>query len=925
MSMFGGNCMDFFDSVNEIIENQIYEVAKDEVKILKDNVPFELFEVCFEELMDVVFEISYKSLTQDYHDMKKDITISGTDKSERYEEFYNIVCSKNYLTKFNNKFPVLRYIIQSQVKSFLNYQLEIYKNYIEDKMKICSTFNKDFGNIKKIKCSFGDNHNGKSVAKIEFENGILIYKPRNLNNTLLFNSILTFITETTNDSIKFKSPLVTNGEDHAWQEFVEYKLCNSLDEARRYYYRCGIYLSIFYFLNTFDIHHENVICNGEYPALIDLETLCNGRTNNIYTITEGRDLLNGVLNTSFIPYVNPNGVFDLNISGILSEPDISKKMEKDVLVEDDELDLAYEKVNLAFSVSENVLGISTNEQLNMNEVKDYLLKGFDTGCKCVLGNKIKYINCIENFMKDKELIFRQLLRPTQVYHQFVEASYHPNMVKCHENYDELFDILIKNFKPSKHGYLRVNYEIEELKKGCIPSFYCLKDSRHLYSNRNIICENYYVETILDTIKSKIVSFTPEALNYQKRLICMSLISSFEDKDFKEQEVNTCINSTKIDQDYIKNILKDIITEYKNATCKTGEDTSIIFIPQLTPNKKIFNILPVNFDLYQGGGMIWFIACYGKYMGDSEAELLSKKLLKGAIVNYYNNSQSSNDFSVFSGIGGLLYLTYNFYKITGEQEYLKNFNDICDKFFSNFKNHDFIKTDYDFLSGLSSTIYLLCNVYLDSHDENLLVKLKEVCDNYTKSVLKYDHNTIGLAHGISGINITLSSIYKLYKDEGIITIMDRLLKDENKLVENLDEIADTWCRGTSGILLSRYIMKKLLSSDDDNKNLLIREIEYLNDVIESNDLFDVDSMCLCHGIYGNIEIINYINKRENKSNYIDNIYNKYFNNFNELKWFDNFNYPLETFMLGNTGVAYVLLELLFPAPSILALEIYSGED
>lgn len=38
-------------------------------------------------------------------------------------------------------------------------------------------------------------------------------------------------------------------------------------------------------------------------------------------------------------------------------------MGKYVLVEDDKLDLAYEKVNLAFSVSENVLKISINEQL----------------------------------------------------------------------------------------------------------------------------------------------------------------------------------------------------------------------------------------------------------------------------------------------------------------------------------------------------------------------------------------------------------------------------------------------------------------------------------------------------------------------------------------------------------------------------------
>src|SRR3712207_8377597 len=48
-------------------------------------------------------------------------------------------------------------------------------------------------------------------------------------------------------------------------------------EALRYYERAGMLLCLFYVLEGTDCHYENIIASGEYPVLIDTETLMHHR------------------------------------------------------------------------------------------------------------------------------------------------------------------------------------------------------------------------------------------------------------------------------------------------------------------------------------------------------------------------------------------------------------------------------------------------------------------------------------------------------------------------------------------------------------------------------------------------------------------------------------------------------------------------
>ena len=55
--------------------------------------------------------------------------------------------------------------------------------------------------------------------------------------------------------------------------YIEQKPCVREEEIKRYFYRLGIQLFICYLSGTSDLHRENIIADGEYPELIDLETM----------------------------------------------------------------------------------------------------------------------------------------------------------------------------------------------------------------------------------------------------------------------------------------------------------------------------------------------------------------------------------------------------------------------------------------------------------------------------------------------------------------------------------------------------------------------------------------------------------------------------------------------------------------------------
>ena len=74
-----------------------------------------------------------------------------------------------------------------------------------------------------------------------------------------------------------------NKKSYGWTQFISYKECQEELQIGKFYWRIGSYLAILYAMNAVDFHMQNLIAEGEYPILVDLESLFHN--NSTYTDT----------------------------------------------------------------------------------------------------------------------------------------------------------------------------------------------------------------------------------------------------------------------------------------------------------------------------------------------------------------------------------------------------------------------------------------------------------------------------------------------------------------------------------------------------------------------------------------------------------------------------------------------------------------
>ena len=106
-----------------------------------------------------------------------------------------------------------------------------------------------------------------------------------------------------NSSPKIKR--ITN-EKYCIEEFISNRECKTEDEIIKYYHRFGEYVALAYLLCGNDFHYENVIAHGEFPVLIDIETLIQNdspikRADNPY-VKLSEKKYSSVLSTALLPF-----------------------------------------------------------------------------------------------------------------------------------------------------------------------------------------------------------------------------------------------------------------------------------------------------------------------------------------------------------------------------------------------------------------------------------------------------------------------------------------------------------------------------------------------------------------------------------------------------------------------------------------------
>ncbi|WP_370695802.1 type 2 lanthipeptide synthetase LanM family protein (plasmid) [Priestia megaterium] len=890
---------------------------------------------CENYLFQELKQITDKTIVLEFHKLKeKSSNNEHNIDLNFYKEFY--LTDANYIQKILNTYPVIARILTELTTRTIANIKHLIDRYIRDYQSIEKLFFSKKVVLQSVSFGLGDSHkNGQTVAILQFQNGEkLVYKPRSLNIDIAFNQFLDWINP--NLTISLKNGKSISPGEYGWQEFITSKNCKCQKDVNQYYYRMGAYIAIFHLLRSNDMHYENVIACGSTPHIIDLETLfSNSAFSEKILQYPRRELLKTVLSSGILP---TGQVFssrvDFDPSGLVGKTNQkSHNMRGWVLVEDNEAELKYENKSFVTSVESHLVKIN-GEFVNPVDFIEDIEKGFTDVYQVFLDNKDILFEKIIEFFGEVEC--RIVLRPTFMYSRFLLASQHPTYLKNGLDREGLLEMLWNITKAEPNFERIVESEIQDLLNNDVPYFTYFVNSKSLLDSKKKVIENIFEQTSMETVEEQISHLSNEDLNEQLRLISLSIHSN----DVAETEANKaetlpspCFKGRKGDVTFLE--VAEEIGDHLSENIIRDKSKQYVSWAGVENIDNIFKFTSLDFSLYNGMlGISLYLAHLYKY--------IPKKIYKDTVyknINFLNDTmrtiEGNMPNSMFNGIGSFAYTLYSLSSLFEDETLYDLGNDYL-LMMSNLEEDEDAKNkdieEFDFLDGYAGIITFCVNLY-ETHGIELALSLAEKYGKKLMSYLQHKHSELilGLAHGTSGIVIALRKLGSVFKDQNMLDTVSKLINYEDShfdnqklnwldLRENVAEKTKSfyWCHGAPGILLSRaftdskYVQGKTLETD------------VLNNFLDFH--LDVERISLCHGTFGNFDMLINIGQKHSDLLPLTQIKNSALSYLQQEKVQAIIQGMKERgligLMIGVSGVGYSLLRMHDPknVPSILTLEL-----
>ena len=833
-------------------------------------------EGCFEQSIydDFAFHLAsqlqnicLRSLIAELNAYKTKKMLKGQDAKEEYRYFCEEIIGKpGFKKRLFEKYPVLCRCIGERMEYLEAYYVEIINYFEKDRAQMLSIIgsNSKVCKIAHMTGGIADVHNqGRQVIRIQLDNGKeILYKPRSMENEQKYMRMLRWLSKKTGVSqyeYDFRS-----FSDHSWCSIVEYKSCNSQEELREYYKRLGVQLFLTYFLSTKDLHYENIIACGEYPVLIDLETMVTTTYSHKRETADEEiyyRLSHSVLATGLLPYSHWNrGGKGIDSSGIGGNEGQTYPFKVPTVINPKTSQMHIEYRHPQTQKAQNLATMNGNFESPVR-YEEEILSGFTQAYRAVLDCKEEFKMRLRD-LEDTKIRF--LAADTQRYSMLLSSSYHPSLLKDGAD-REIFLYSLWRGRDDEDKEL-VEKEVRSLLKGDIPYFErCLyeKDMEELYKRLDCIDSNN--------------------LEQQRDLIQVALELTPENKDqyinsvYRVEECSQIGWEVEIIQKEIKRLTDRLIRDA--VWNQAGTEVSWYVGQFMSKTGMRWNIKPMNMYLYDGlAGMLLLMYQLQQFDRQEEVKRMYQ-VLKKMLFDYTDrgtgsieNLESMNT-GAYEGEASIVYVYLMLYQQSWKNEYL----DYAKKHAVILRQLLEKDEHYDLLSGNAGAAWILLKLYDTAGDNKYL----EMAERAVGVLIEKDElqergigwrieegtaPMAGIAHGNSGILMPIIILWARTKKEKYRELAEEVWKYEESLYDarinnwldirtneiSVDEAgAVAWCHGAGGILLSRLVCYKEVGD-------ICWKSRFKTDIARAyakmKNYWKRDSWCLCHGICGNMWIL-----------------------------------------------------------------------
>lgn len=817
--------------------------------------------------------VAQKSIVLELNVSKLKQELTGKSPYDKYHSFFKLYKSKERLHNFYNEYVALTRLLCTSTSFFTKNIIKLFKALLKHRAEVTSNFKiSKRERIVHISLGQGDTHQqGQTVIKLEYSSGkVILFKPRDLRTTKVYNEFIYWL-NSKKQVLQMPTYNVLCFSEYTFEEFINKKSCNNEKEIEDYYTRYGQLIAIMYLLRGNDFHMENLIANGEFPYIVDLETIIQNRVsyqlpNNAYS--KARDkMLDLVSSTSLLPdnyHIGKDSVIDisaLNGRGVK----LPNQVEGPINKQTD--DLKFDLIDIELPEANNIPDIQGKSVSYKNYINAIVL-GYRETCKLFLKYKEELINERDGILKKFEGVkVRVILRPTAHYNNMLQSTYHPDYMR--NSLDR--ESVLENIWAQPFLYKEVIIsEYEDLMDNDIPIFFNYTNSCDLIDSKGNIYKNFFKETGFVKMKQNLLKMNNDEIEKQ---ISVILVSTGNYKPKNQSSISTI---------KLKDSSNDVTPRINDIFIKKAEEIGELILESAinSEDNKTISWLTVNADPIQ----TWKIERIPGDLYDG---------LAGLVVFYYNLYkctknikyrhlcdvliQSAKDrlaitdlnYSCIAGKSSLLYPVIQIFTDEGDSQYKEYIDNTINEFCTHL-NED---TSYDWIQGSPSFLQLIMNLYTEIGEVKYLNSSIMIGNHLLKQLKKSNEKLIGgFAHGASSIAYVLMRLGHLSKKDIFTKKAIELLRYDQSFYRQdkggwLDARDTTptfknfWCHGSIGIGLSRIKIKDFYS------NLQIDQ--EINTALETTlNSYYVNDDTLCHGNMGKTELFLNMYQQSKEKKYLE---------------------------------------------------------
>jgi type 2 lantibiotic biosynthesis protein LanM len=783
--------------------------------------------------------------------------LTSSTSEGRFSQFVDLLSDRSYVAALQSEYPWLFRVSEETCSSWLAESCDLLARINRDWDAIRRTFESQCGEAEVLAITeAGDRHGGRRVLIVTFAGGFrLVYKPRSLAVDQHFQILVSWLNARGQEP---PLPLlrVVDRKTHGWSDFVLAAECSSRSDVAAFYKRQGAWLAVTHLLGATDLHFENVVAAGEFPYLVDIETLFHPRfvapaSKDDADALAAEFLQESVLSTALLPDLLLSPATLTDTSAIGASPEGLAELRSLGYMDEGKDSMRAAQVPYV-SAAPRHWPVLSGEAVGPERFGHEIEEGYSATYRNLVRSRSELIadnGPIRAFFADD---IRVIARSTAEYTALLEDGLHPRFMSNGLERSLLFGQVWSAAEGRPHLRPLIPSEFRQLQKDDVPVFTSTPSSLDVTTGDGEILKGVLARTGCDVVLDRIAGLGHESLIRQKRL----LVAALERVGAPRERCASPV----LDTPSLASLAAGIASSVEEAVVlsSTGASWFTLGHGDLSGRGGVLEV--VGSDLYDGlSGIALFLGYFGALHRPELLELGLRGLR--TLQRRIKDGGLPNEIGGFVGIGGYIYSLSHLGSLAGERSLLMLAESLVGEVRSRIPQDKRL----DITSGGAGCILALLSLHAVARKSSALDAAIECGDHLLSRAARNqagdgdwpDLSTKrGFAHGISGVAYALKALAAVTGEARISQTADSAIRNERALIDGhawTDPNSEhnrgqaTWCHGAPGIGLARLGILRLRRCE-----ALVEDARACVSV--TRGALDQPQDVLCHGNFGNLEVL-----------------------------------------------------------------------